>query len=357
MGAIGPIGQGNVGQNQQLRGKAQQIANEAIQQRQTAQAPGVPSAVPQVDQAQMSDELMDELDHKGGEGNGNVEEMLRGLANSFLDQKTQQPGEAGKDDGSIKDSKPTVERTAIWKPSTKEGEVLKAHDKIGDVEIKEKVTPAKNAGQRKKNGQQKGAQAQKQAGAAQTNGASPSGAVTGAATGSAAAKVGNANSAATVNKDDNGEDEDGKGADKVELSPESQAMAANLARQGVQSANGMSGSQPSTDDGTIKQAGKANAAPTEKTIAQDEVTTKAGGWNQTAYVRPEGKVEEGDVIRSYDKLDDMPDDLMTGLHHKDGQDANSDYQNKVQRGEKVASLNGNQAQMLQQMRNPVGNVT
>lgn len=337
--AISPLSTQQTPFKPEIKQRTQQALQQTLQQRSPDQTQQIG------DQTQLSDELVEEvgktLETQGGAGGQSLDSMLSALTQNFLDKKEQQDPQAvqgvngaGKAEGGGKKK----ERTIDWRPTVRRGEVIGAHDKIGDVTITDRESGGDQDKTKKVQGAGKGHKAQQQTQAGK--GGTP--VAGGTANAKGPAPVGGAQKGAQTKNNPN--EEDDKETDKAELSPESQAMAAQMQAQGLK----IPGVTPGEESGGAQQqnASVKEVGGVREKSRQAEVFTKAGGVNQTVDVHAPGQVRPGEAYRTYRKLDDMPDDEAVKLKYKTGEEAVDEQRRKIERGEMVKPLTQAQQQKL-----------
>lgn len=318
----------------EVKQQTRQFVQQAIEQRRP-ENPG------QVDQNRLSEELLEEvgksakadsLDPNDSQG---LNALLGALSENFLEQRL--GPEEGSQAGGQQEGK--KERIVDWNPKVKKGEIIGAHDPIGDIVVRERSQPgSQGAGQGRGSGKNKGAGG---SGAARPPQAVPPNQK--AQTPQSVhpgAQAGKANHGPKNDQEQNS----GTQTDDVQLSSESQQMAQQMAQQGLQ--------VPGVTDNQKAQNATKPDSSGERIVEQGEVTTRCGGVSQTVDVTPAGRLQPGDYLRTYRKLDDIPDDLTVGFKRKTGEEAVEEYKQKQERGEVARPLT---VQQLEQLRHPTGN--
>lgn len=312
--AISPVA--GFKQSPELRSRTQQILQRTAEQR-----PNMPPEL-RDDQTQMSDELVGEvgktLQSQGDVPEGNLDAMIAAVAQNFMDRKIEQPGAAE----GAGDSKAQKQKKAEWDPAVKAGSVIPPQGRIGEITIKEedKKPTDKKPDKAGKPGQP---------------GQAPA-AGKGVATGGAGAKVGSAQPGAQTQKNakaPSGQDQRQDG-ETVEFSPESQQMAQKMQAQGMKT--------PGLNPNDKSQGGKGDQ--------KMDVLMPSAGVTQAVKVREAGPIEDGGVLMSYRKLDDLPSGSVAILKDKKGPEAVEEYRERLQRGEKLPQLSEEQ---MRQLKSPV----
>jgi hypothetical protein len=318
--AVNGLRSRETGTSPELRARTQQVLQTQAQQR-LQEAPGLLG-----DQTQLSDELVNEVGQalqSSSVDNNNFDAMLQGLAANFLDRKVEEGGGAGGAEGNNDGKK---EQKAEWNPEARRGQVIEPAGRIGEVTIKEEDNRKKGGkvGQAGKGAKGKGL------GNAPTPPQAP---VPGQVNPAQASKSGQ-----KTGKD---KQRDGQGQedDKIELTPESQAMAAQMQQQGMRSP----GIDPA--QGTAENKNKGGGGD-----SKFDVHASNQGFIQSVDVRGAGPVKGGDVLMTYRKLDDMPSGLFANLKRKTGDEGVDDYRKRVEKGEQVPELT---AEQKRQLLNPV----
>ena len=307
--------------NQALRGRATQEVGRLQETREAGQNPVGQTG--RADATQLSEELLEEVG-KSGKVDGLQEDEAIAAIQKLFESKA--ADRSGADNAKTDDSKAVngvkkgggVKKTATWTPNTEAGQIVEGHGNIGRIEVKEEKTQAVDKPEKSQGA--KGAQQAPKA-------------------------VPQAQNASKQNSSTGKDDEQGQNeTDKVELNPEAQQMLQKMSQNGL-------------NTGGAQQAGSQAAEGSGKTESF-EINTRASGMSQTVKVMPKGEVQDGQAIRTFQKLDDMPLDDQPNVKRTKGSDVADSQDKKTNETKPVEAAGaaaGLDAAQKERLRNPIEN--
>lgn len=337
--AIQPVGglktrEGFESQRSKILEMAQGVMAEKFGQAQGGNQNG---AAP-VDVTKFSNEAVDELANKNGNVDTSRSDTIISALREIADKKVGEQEEKGQSGGAGSKKKGGKGKVKVeWKPQTEKGKLHKGRDVIGRIKLTQ--TPPQGGDQTETvNG----------VGKSKNGNSAAGGSSSAAKTGSASASQGaGAANTQTGNEKTNPQQSD-KEQDKVELSPESAAMAAKLQNSGAQMPAEVKAASEGKGIASPQKAGGGGGGG--EVSMEKEVRTRAFGKTQTAEVTPEGELPPGAPLRTFQKLDDMPMLDNVTLHDVKGKDAVKQLQEKAKRGE----INPQEItpEMIEKLKNP-----
>lgn len=303
-------------------------ANQAVQRHLQKTSPIEPGqGVNNFEQTRLSDELMQEAGRQFEAGGvPDLDALMSTLGGK------DQANEPAKGNESDPKGKPKVERIEVWNPTTFAGEITGAHDKIGEMTVKERVTQPEDSGQGK--------------GAAAVGGVKGRGTVGGVKQASPGAMGPQANkNQENDNKTTNGPE------DKVNLSSEGKQASQQLQSKGFSLGGGLNpnaSTQPKSPE--AKPGAQAPGQVSERIVEQGDIHTRCGGMAQSVKVQEAGELGPDSFLRMYQKLDDAPDQANVTFHKKDGKKVVEEEDDKILRGEKVKPMD---PELRKKLLNPI----